>query len=366
MTKLNDLFEHGGQSPWLDNIRRSWIQDGTLSELVNKGIRGLTSNPTIFTKAIEGSADYDEQFYGLIKDGLTVEAAYWELVKTDINGALDILSKTYDNSNGRDGFVSIEVSPLLARDTENTLKMAVELNKVINKPNLLVKIPATKEGLPAITEMIAEGRSVNITLIFSLERYGEVIDAYMSGLEKSIESGETDLSKTASVASFFVSRVDTEVDKRLLAVGGDKAQSLMGKAAVAQAKLAYELFQERFSSSRWLEIEKYGAQVQRPLWASTSTKNPSYPDLLYVDNLIGPSTVNTMPDNTVEAFLDHGKVKTTVNSGIDEVKSELAEIESLGISMAEVTDLLEQEGIDSFRNSFVELLDTLGKKAANK
>lgn len=357
MTKLHDLYREQGQSPWIDNITRSGIRGGELQRLVDIGIRGVTSNPTIFQKAISAGDDYDEQFRELIKVH-SVEDAYWGLVIQDITEALEILQPTYEEAPGADGFVSIEVSPSLAADTDATTKAARFLHERINRPNLMVKIPATPEGLPSIQRMTAEGRNINITLIFSLQRYGEVIDAYLDGLEEC----EGDLSCVSSVASFFVSRVDTEVDRRLEAIGSPEALALRGRAAVAQAKLANQLFRERFSGTRWDALVERGARVQRPLWASTSTKNPGYPDLLYVDNLIGPDSVNTLPDATVEAFLDHGTVARTVDAGVDEARAALEQLEALGVSMEDVAQILEAEGVSAFVKSYDELLQALQDK----
>jgi transaldolase len=358
MTKLQDLYREQGQSPWIDNITRTGIREGDLAALVAKGIRGVTSNPTIFQKAISAGDAYDEQFCELIKVH-SVEDAYWGLVIQDITEALEVLRPVYDEDPGTDGFVSIEVSPALASDTDATTKSARYLHTRIDQPNLMVKIPATREGIPAIQRMVAEGRNINITLIFSLERYGEVIEAYLTGLEEC----EGDLSCVSSVASFFVSRVDTEVDRRLEAVGTDEALGLRGKAAVAQAKLAYQLFRERFSGERWDALVARGARVQRPLWASTSTKNKDYPDLLYVDTLIGPDTVNTMPDATVDAFIDHGIVERTVDDGTDEARRVLDRLEAVGVSMEDVGNTLEEEGVAAFVKSYDELLQALQDKA---
>jgi transaldolase len=369
MTRLQDLFEREGQSPWIDNIRRADLQGGRLAEMVSDGIRGLTSNPTIFAKAIEGETDYDEQFAGLLADH-SVEDAYWDLTITDIEGALGLLRPLYERSGASDGFVSIEVAPSLAHDTEGTVQAARRLHERISKPNLLVKIPGTVEGLPAIGTMFSEGRSINITLLFSVERYGEVIDAYMGGLEKLLASGAEDLSKVHSVASFFVSRVDTEVDRRLEKIAqqadqttGAEALSLRGKAAVAQARSAYELFTSRLSTPRWKALEQKGARIQRPLWASTSTKNPAYSDLAYVDSLIGPHTVNTMPDQTIAAFLDHGTVKRTVDVDSDEARRTLERLAEVGVDMAGVSRTLEDEGVASFIKSFDEVMQVLTDKA---
>ncbi len=367
MTRLHDLHQQQGQSPWIDDLRRSYVTDGGLESLVDSGIRGLTSNPTIMAKAIESGSAYDEQFAALISAGASLEEAYWELVLFDARGALSVLRPVYDASGGGDGFVSVEVLPGLAHDSAKTEAAARTLHERVAEPNLLVKIPATVEGLPAIEAMIGEGRSVNVTLIFSLERYAKVIDAYLGGLERFVGGGG-DPSRVASVASFFVSRVDTEVDRRLEALAAAdealaaRARALQGRAALAQAKLAYELFRERFSGPRWAALAAAGARLQRPLWASTSTKNPAYPDLLYVEGLIGPDTVDTMPDATVEAFLDHGKPARTLDTGLDGARADLAALAELGISLDEVTDQLEVEGVASFAKSFDELMGSLGDK----
>jgi transaldolase len=370
MTTLTDLFDQQGQSPWLDNLRRDWLQDGTLAGLVAQGIRGVTSNPTIFAHAISGQDTYDDDFGRLIKT-VPVEDAYWDLVVDDINAALAILRDVYDASDGGDGFVSVEVAPSLAHDTEGTTAAARSLHERIDQPNVLVKIPATAECVPSIRQMISEGRSINVTLIFSISRYDEVIEAYLSGLEALVESGQDDLSRVArvaSVASFFISRVDTEVDRRIEAAAssaadGDALLADRGKAAVAQAKLAYQLFTERFSGTRWETLAAKGAKVQRPLWASTSTKNPSYPDLAYVDTLIGPDTVNTMPDGTVHDFLDHGTVARTVDVGVAEAEALIARLADAGIDMEDVARTLETEGVSSFAKSFDELMQSLTDKA---
>jgi len=358
VTKLQDLYREVGQSPWLDNLKRDYLVSGDLARMRDDGIRGVTSNPTIFQKAISGGTAYDEQFRSLVKVH-SVEDAYWELVVSDIDGALDVLRPVYDESQGEDGFVSIEVAPALANDTEASIKSAAYFHERIDKPNLFVKIPATAAGIPAIHEMISRGKSINITLVFSLSRYAEVMEAYISGLE----NYEGDLSKVHSVASFFVSRVDTEVDRRLEAIGTPDALELRGRAAVAQAKLAYKLFREAFSGPRWEALARRGAKLQRPLWASTSTKNPAYPDLLYVDTLIGPDTVNTMPDATIAAFEDHGTVACTVDQGVDAAQSDLDRIEALGISMEDVAKTLEEEGVAAFVKSYDELIQALSDKA---
>ncbi len=367
MTLLHDLYDQQGQSPWLDNLRRDWLQDGTMAGLIAQGIRGVTSNPTIFAKAIAGQDSYDEQFSELIKTK-SVEDAYWDLVIADIDGALSLFRPLYDSSSGGDGYISVEVAPALAHDTDGTISMARDLHARIDKPNVLVKIPATVEGLPAIRQMISEGRSINVTLIFSLSRYDEVIEAYLSGLEALAASGRDDLSHVASVASFFVSRVDTEVDRRIeaaapSATNPDELLKLRGQAAVAQARLAYRLFTERFSGPRWEALAAKGARLQRPLWASTSTKNPAYPDLAYVNTLIGPNTVNTMPDGTIADFLDHGTVARTVDTGLDAAEHLMSALSAAGIEMEDVAQTLEAEGVASFAKSFDELMQSLSDKA---
>ena len=367
MTTLDDLHHQQGQSPWLDNLRRDWLEDGTLAGLVARGIRGVTSNPTIFAKAIAGQDTYDGEFGELIKTK-SVEDAYWDLVVDDINAALAILRPVYETSGGGDGFVSVEVAPALAHDTEGTTSAARALHQRIDQPNVLVKIPATVECVPSIRQMISEGRSINVTLIFSISRYAEVIEAYLSGLEALAASGTDDLSHVASVASFFISRVDTEVDRRIEIAAASSPDrvgllALRGRAAVAQAKLAYRLFTEQFSGPRWEALAAKGAKVQRPLWASTSTKNPAYPDLVYVNSLIGPDTVNTMPDGTVADFLDHGIVARTVDTGIDEAESLIGRLAAAGIAMEDVAQVLEAEGVASFAKSFDELVQSLTDKA---
>jgi transaldolase len=359
-TKLQKLFKEQGQSPWLDNLKRGYITSGELKKKVEDGIRGITSNPTIFAKAIEGGADYDDQFKSLVGQKSSVEDAYWSMVVDDIRHALDILQPVHEESGGEDGFVSIEVAPAIARHTDTTIASARELHERIDRPNLYVKIPATAEGIPAIRQMVSEGRNINITLIFSLDRYDQVIEAYLSGLE----AYDGDLSKVRSVASFFVSRVDTEVDRRLEAIGTDEALGLRGQAAVAQAKLAYQLFRQRFTGGRWEELQQRGAHLQRPLWASTSTKNADYSDLLYVETLIGPDTVNTMPEQTIEAFEDHGTIARTVDDGIHVAEGVFESLERIGIDMDDVGRVLEEEGVASFTKSFDELISALERKSA--
>ncbi len=362
MTALHRLFDEQGQSPWLDNLKRGYFRSGKLRQLVDAGIRGVTSNPTIFQKAIAASDDYDEQF-AEATSRVSVEDAYWELVVDDIQHACDVLRPLFDETRGADGHVSIEVSPALARDTEGTASEARSVRDRVDRPNLMVKIPGTAEGLPAIRSSVAAGISVNVTLIFGVPRYAEVIEAYLSGVEDLLEGGG-DPSCVRSVASFFISRVDVEVDRRLRTVGTDRAAQLLGTAAVAQAKLAYELFQQRFGGQRWSSLHERGAHLQRPLWASTSTKDPSYPDLLYVDSLIGPGTVNTMPDTTIEAFLDHGTVARTVDRDLQDARQTLERLAEVGVDMDDVAQVLEDQGVASFAKSYDDLAGALAGKAA--
>ena len=361
MSRLQDLYQLQGQSPWLDDLKRSYLRDGTLARMVNDGIRGVTSNPTIFAKAISGEDTYDEEFATLARKG-TVLDAYWRMVMDDVTDACGVLRATNDESAGTDGFVSLEVAPDLAHDTDGTVRAARWIHETVDRPNLMVKIPATAPGVPAIRTMIGAGRNINVTLIFGLARYDEVIEAYLSGLEALVAAGG-DPSRVSSVASFFVSRVDTETDRRLEAVGTDEAMALRGRAAVANAKLAYRMFRERFSGHRWDALAAKGAHVQRPLWASTSTKNPAYPDLLYVDTLIGPDTVNTMPEGTIAAFEDHGAVGRTVDAGVDEAHATIDGLARVGVDFADVAKVLEDEGVAAFAKSFDELIQALSDKA---
>lgn len=371
MTKLHELYEQGGQSPWIDNLQRSYLTSGRLSELIDEGIRGMTSNPTIMAKAIEGGSDYDKQFAASMTEHADVLKAYWDLVVTDVSDALEAFAPLYDSSDRGDGFVSIEVAPGLARDTDGTIAAARDLHERIARPNCLVKIPATEEGLPAIRRMIAEGRSINVTLIFSIDRYEAVIEAYLSGLETFVASGG-DPSGVASVASFFVSRVDTETDRRLEALAAAdpdsalaaKAKALRGKTAVAQARMAYETFGRRFYGTRWDALVAAGARVQRPLWASTSTKNPAYADLAYVDTLIGAHTVNTMPEETVGIFADHGRVHQMGDEDMSRASLVLEGLDSVGVDLHDIAHVLEDEGVSSFAKSFDEVVERLGNKAA--
>lgn len=362
MERLRRLYDEHGQSPWLDNLRRDYLTSGHLERLRDAGVRGLTSNPTIFAKAIVGSADYDAALTELVRAGAETSHACWELIVADIRGALEVFAPLYDLSGGRDGFVSVEVDPELAHDTDGTTAAARDLHVRIDRSNLMVKIPATPAGLPAIAQMIAEGRNVNVTLIFSVERYREVMEAYVAGLERLAATPGADLSRVASVASFFVSRVDTEVDRQLIALDTETSRGLMGRAAVAQAVLAYEAFTEVFSGPRWDALASRGARVQRPLWASTSTKNPEYPDTLYVDSLIGPDTVNTLPDATLEAFADHGTLARTIDADPGAAREVWQRVAEQGVDLDAIADRLERDGVASFQQSFRELLDTLTQR----
>jgi transaldolase len=346
----------------LDNLTRGYLRDGTLAGMVADGIRGVTANPTILAKAIIGSTHYDEQFADLTAAGASVRDAYWQLVVSDVVDALSLLRPVYDGSGGTDGFVSLEVDAALARDTDGTLGAARALHERIAEPNLFVKIPATPEGVPAVRGMIAEGRSINVTLIFSLTRYAQIIDAYLDGLEAFAARGG-DPATVHSVASFFVSRVDTEVDGRLADIGPTSAAALRGRAAVAQAKLAYRLFRDRFSGGRWARLAALGAHVQRPLWASTSTKNPDYADTLYVDGLIGPDTVNTLPEVTIAAFEDHGTPVRTIDKGVDEAEDVMRRLAAAGVDMDDVGSVLEDQGVAAFDASYRQVHDALARKA---
>ncbi len=359
-----------GQSLWYDNIQRSLLVNGELDGLIQRGeIRGVTSNPSIFEKAMAHSQDYDQELIELANRGLTAEQIYERLAIADIQAAADLFQRVYADTQGLDGYVSLEVNPRLARETEATVQEAVRLWKQVDRPNLMVKIPATKQGLPAISQAIAAGVNVNVTLIFSLQRYAQVIEAYLEGLEKRLERGE-DIKDLASVASFFVSRVDTKVDRRLEEIlrregpGAEGAVVLMGRAAVANAKLAYQQFLDIFEGERFTKFAENGARPQRPLWASTSTKNPRYSDVKYVEELIGPQTVNTLPPNTLDAFREHGNVAATLQTGVERAQASIDALEDLGISMEAVTQELEEEGVEAFANSYTSLLAAVEERRA--
>jgi transaldolase len=362
MSRLHRLFDEQGQSPWLDNLTRPYLRAGTLAELVAMGVLGVTANPSIVAKAIEASDAYDDQFEALLSAGHSVEDAYRELAVTDVADALQVLRPTFLQSVGKDGLVSIEVAPRWARDTAATIAAARQLHERIDEPNLLVKVPATTEGLPAIKALIGEGRNVNVTLLFSLTRYHEVIDAYLSGLEAFAERGG-DLASVRSVASFFVSRVDTEVDRRLEEMGTEDALALRGRAGIAQAKIAYQVFRAAHSGPRWERLARRGARVQRPLWASTSTKNARDADTLYVDNLIGPDTINTLTEQTIEAFDDHGSVVRSVDTNLVDASYVIHALTRVGIDLGEVGLTLVRQGLASFEASMTHVLATLESKA---
>lgn len=364
MNRMQKLHEEVGQSIWLDYIERSMIGNGELKGFMENGLRGVTSNPTIFQQAIANSDAYQEDLQALSASGKSPKEVFEALAVADIQAATDVLRPVYDDSGGKDGFVSIEVAPDLAYDTAATIEEARRLHKSVNRPNVMVKVPATEPGLDAIRQLIADGISINVTLIFGLERYAKVKEAYLQGLEERVAKGEP-ISSIASVASFFVSRVDSNVDGKLgsaTSSNGTDPKALMGKIAVANAKLAYAQFEEIFSGDRWEKLAAKGAQLQRPLWASTSVKNPDYPDLLYVEPLMGPHTVNTMPTNTLEAFQDHGDIASRVQDGIADAKAVFAQVAELGISMDQVTEELEAEGVKKFADSYEDLLATIAEQ----
>ncbi len=358
MNALQRLHAEQDQSPWIDFIDRQLISSGALAEQVSIGIRGLTSNPTIFAKAI-ATGQYDDLMRRGIAHGHSDREIFETIAIADVGDAADILRSVYDEADGADGFASIEVEPDLANDTQQTIERARYLWSKLHRPNVFVKIPATSEGVPAIRAAIAEGININVTLLFSVDVYRDVARAYVAGLRQRAERGE-DLSRVASVASFFVSRVDTKVDKALDAIGTADALTARGKAAVANAKLAYAAYREIFDGAEFADLRAAGARVQRCLWASTSTKNPSYRDVLYVEELIGPETVNTLPTDTIKAFLDHGVVARTLDSGLAEATAALAAVEAQGISIKTVTAELISEGVTAFAASFDDLMATIG------
>ena len=363
MSKLHELAKLG-QSIWLDYIRRALLDSGELQALVDAGVTGITSNPSIFEKAIAGSADYDEALGELVTQGLSPTELYETLALEDIQRAADILRPVYDRSDGVDGYVSLEVSPTLAHDTGGTLAEARRLFATLSRPNVMIKVPATPAGIPAIETLIGQGINVNVTLMFSLDHYDAVAEAYMAGLEKLAAKGG-DLAKVASVASFFISRVDTAIDRQLDALapsGEDTPKSLQGKTAIANARMAYARFRETFSGRRWEHLAAQGARVQRPLWASTGTKNPLYPDTLYVDSLIGPDTVNTVPPATLDAFLQHGTVAPTLETGVDRTRDQLGRVAELGVDLQGITQKLQDDGVAAFARSFESLMTSIADK----
>lgn len=353
-----------GQSVWYDQMERALVTKGTLRRLIDEDdLRGLTSNPTIFEKAIASSDEYNAQLRGLAGKGASRDDIYEAIVSQDIGNAADVFRSVYDRTNGLDGYCSLEVSPDLANDTEGTIADAKRFFGMLNRPNVMIKIPATPAGIPAIEESIAAGLNINITLIFSQQVYDQVMEAYLRGLERRVAAAQP-ISSIASVASFFVSRIDTIVDKEIeakIAAGGDtaKLESLLGKVAIANAKVAYQMFKERFGGERFAKLKVKGAHVQRPLWASTGTKNAKYSDVLYIDNLIGADTVNTIPPKTYDAFRDHGKVAMTLEQGVGDAKRVLADLEAAGISLEAATQKLTVDGVKSFSDSFASLMQTI-------
>jgi transaldolase len=356
-SRLHELSE-AGVSVWIDYLSRDLVQGGELERMMREdAVVGVTSNPTIFQKAISSGDAYDEQMRACAAEGLDVMETFIRFAERDVTEACDLLRPVWDGGHGQDGYVSIEVDPTLAYETEATFEQAMRFHREIDRPNLLVKIPATRPGLPAIEDMIAHGRSINVTLIFSLQRYREVVEAYVRGLERLVAGGG-DPTRVASVASFFVSRVDTETDRRL-----PEESPLRGRLAVANAKLAYAHWQEAFSGPRWEYLAAKGATKQRCLWASTSTKNPAYRDVMYVEELIAPETVNTMPEETIRAFQDHGEVRAdTACEGVEEARALIDELREAGVDYEDVVETLEAEGVQKFADSFVELLNGIREK----
>ncbi|MCI2418533.1 transaldolase [Saccharopolyspora sp. K220] len=356
-------LSEAGVSIWLDDLSRQRISSGNLAELItDKAVVGVTSNPTIFANALSNAADYNGKVRELAARGASVDDTVRELTTADVRDAADIFRNVYESTGGVDGRVSLEVDPRLAHDTERTVAEAVDLWKAVDRPNLMVKIPATLEGLPAITRTLAEGVSVNVTLIFSVQRYRQVMDAFLAGLEQAKDNGH-DISQIGSVASFFVSRVDTEIDKRLAKISG--GEQLRGKAAIANARLAYASYEEVFSSERWKPLEAAGAKPQRPLWASTGVKDPAYSDTRYVDELVAPNTVNTMPEATLKATADHAELRgDTVRGTAAASQQVFDELAAIGIDLDDVFAVLEREGVEKFEKSWVELLQTVSEQLA--
>lgn len=358
MTNPIERLVEYGQSPWYDNLRRSLITSGRLAQMVAvDGIRGVTTNPTIFEKAVSAGQEYDARVAELARQGWQTADIGWDIVLADVGAAADVLRPVNERLDGTDGFVSVEVDPRLAHQTVATIDQARELHQRLARTNVMVKIPATAEGIPAIEEMIAEGRNINVTLIFSLQRYNEVIEAYISGVERFVADGGN-ACRVNSVASFFVSRVDTEADRRL-----PQGHPLRGRVAVANTKLAYQLFRRRFAEERWQRLAAHGARVQRPLWASTSTKNPEYSDTLYIDELAGPDTVNTLAPTSLEALRDHGNPKPgTIERDIDDAEAILVQLGEAGVDYGDLTATLEREGVEAFVRSYCDFLAALDKR----
>ena len=359
-TETLKQLSDAGVAIWLDDLSRVRLQTGTLAELVrDKHVVGVTTNPTIFQKAISGSSTYDDQIRDLARRGVDVGEALRDITTYDVRWGCDVLRPCYDTSEGIDGRVSIEVDPRISDNTEATVTEARALWWLVDRPNVFIKIPATKEGVPAIAQCLAEGININVTLIFSLERYREVMDAFMDGMGRARAAGH-DITKITSVASFFVSRVDTEVDQRLDKIGTEQAKALRGKAAIANTRLAYELYEKEFSSDRWRALAAAGAKPQRPLWASTSTKDPTYDDTMYVIDLVAPGVVNTMPESTLDALVDHGEFRgETVRSFYTDAHKVLDDLAAVGIDYDDVVNVLEVEGVEKFEASWNELIDSL-------
>jgi len=357
MSRIHELTKHG-QSIWYDNIRRTMLVSGELKNLIDFGVTGVTSNPTIFEKAIAGSSDYDADLQRMVTQGFDTNSIYETLILDDIRSAADVLRPVYDRTEKKDGYVSLEVRPTLANDTAGTIEEARSLFAALGRPNVMIKVPATLQGIPAIETLISEGINVNVTLIFSLKQYEAVAEAYIAGLEKRAVSGEN-ISNVASVASFFISRVDSLIDPALTQAG---IPQLQGKIAIANAKLANARFYELFAGPGWEKLAERGAQVQRPLWASTGTKSPAYPDTLYVDALIGPDTVNTLPPVTLEAYLDHGNTEESLTTGFEDAVQYLARLADAGIVLDEITQQLLEDGLSAFKKSFETLLTGIAEK----
>jgi transaldolase len=357
MTRLHELAGMG-QSIWYDNIRRALLDSGEMQSLIDQGVTGVTSNPSIFEKAIAGSTDYDEALSRLVEEGKSVEEIYEILAIEDIQRTADLLRPIYERTEGLDGYISLEVSPTLAHDTKGSIEEAKRLYRQVDRPNVMIKIPATQAGIPAIETLIGEGINVNVTLIFSLINYEAVAEAYIKGLQSLAQRGG-DLRKVASVASFFISRVDSAVDRELEAI---EETELLGKIAIANAKIAYARFKTIFSGERWEQLAQAGARAQRPLWASTSAKNPLYPDTLYVDGLIGAQTVNTIPPSTLQAYLDHGAVSRTLDENLDDAEAQLQRLEELGVDLDAITEKLQDDGVEAFAKSFETLLSSVAEK----
>ncbi|HEX3003491.1 MAG TPA: transaldolase [Angustibacter sp.] len=367
MTDRLAQLSDAGVSIWLDDLSRELLNDGSLDKLVSdQHVVGVTTNPTIFASALSKGDAYDEQLREIAAQGKDVDTAIFDITTADVRDACDVLRPVYDRTNGQDGRVSIEVDPRLAHDTAQTIAAARKLWATVDRPNVMIKIPATVEGLPAITQAISEGISVNVTLIFALDRYRGVMQAFLTGLEQAREKG-IDLSTIRSVASFFVSRVDTEVDKRLDALDSEEAKALRGQAGIANARLAFHAFEEVFGTPRWEVLAGEGAHPQRPLWASTGVKDPAYPDTMYVTELVTDGVVNTMPSKTMDAVADHGELHgDTVRSEYDEARQVLDALERLGISYTDVTAVLEREGVEKFEKSWEELMATVSEELAHQ